>query len=121
MFITHHKLGGELTQKVLEPTNNILDICTNVTGLNNAKMTTLSFCLQSTDPRKCSLDDPLDDLRVSLPNYFTYHVDSFRGEPARMVGIIVNVPFRNVDWNTTEGVLCCETERDTGGRTTIKT
>ena len=37
-----------------------------------------------------------------------------------MIGIIANIPFRNVNWNTMEGVLRCETERDTDGRTTIK-
>ena len=120
MFITHLKLGGKWTQKILGKAKDILDICNNVSGLNNAKMTFLSFCLQSTDPSKCSLYDPLDKLRVSLLNYFTCHVHSFHGEPACMIGIITNVPFCNVDWNTTEGVLHCETERDTTGRTTIK-
>ena len=83
-------------------------------------MKTLRFFLHSTDPNYIHLFDPLNNLRVTLPTYFTYHVDSFRVEPARMIGIIANVPFCCVDWNNIEGVLRCETERDMGGRTTIK-
>ena len=120
MYITHDKSGGRLTQEILRDATSIMDICTSVTGLNNSLTTTLCFCLQSTDPSKSSLYDPLDELRVSLPNYSTYRIDSFCGEPVCMIGIIANVPFRNVDWKTTEGVLRYETERDTKGRTTIK-
>ena len=97
-----------------------MDICTNVTGLNNAKMTIVHFCLQSTYPNKCRLYDPLDNLRVSLPMYFTYHVDSFHGKSVSMISINANVPFCNVDWNTMEGVLCFETECDTERWTAIK-
>lgn len=32
-FITQHKSGRKLTQRVLADTNDILDICTNVSGL----------------------------------------------------------------------------------------
>ena len=120
IFISHHKSGRELTQEILWNAISIMDICINVAGLKNSMMTTLNFCLQSTNPDKRSLYDSLDKLRVSLPNYFTYYIDSFRGKPACMVGIIAKVPFRNVDWSTTEGVLQCEAERDTEGRTTIK-
>ena len=120
VYITHHKSVGELTQEILGKATSIMDICTNVTGLNNSKMTTLSFCLQSTSPGKISLYNLLDKLRVSLPNYFTYHIDSFRGKSTCMIGIIANIPFCNVDWIMTEGVLWCETECDTDGRTTIK-
>ena len=80
VYITHHKSEREFTQEILGEATSIMDICTNVTGLYNSKMTTLCFCLQSTDPDKSSLCDPLDELRVSLPNYFTNYVDSFRGE-----------------------------------------
>ena len=98
----------------------MLDICTNVTGFSNADMATLRFCLHSTDPNNSHPFDPFNNLRVTLPKYFLHHVDSFRGEPAHMIRIIANVPFRSVDWNTTEGVLRFETERDMGGMTTIK-
>ena len=64
--------------------------------------------------------DPLNNLRMNLPPHFTYHIDSFCGKPARMIGIIANVPFRNVDWTTTEEVQKCETECDTEVRTTVK-
>ena len=110
IFITHQKSEGKLTQNLLGKTNNILDICTSVTGFDSAKSTTLRFCLQSTDPNKM----------MNLPSYITYHVDSFIGEPAKMFGIIANAPFRNIGWTTTAEVLQNETRRCTGVMTSVK-
>ena len=42
VFITHQKSGRKLTQDLLKKANNILDICTSVTGFNSTKPTTFA-------------------------------------------------------------------------------
>ena len=120
VHITHQKSGCVLTQRILSSATSILDICNCMTGIKSPMRTTLNLYLQSTDQGKRNLFDPLGELRVPQPNYLTSHVDSFRDKPACMLGIIANIPCRNVNWNKIKGVLWAEMEQDTVGRTTIK-